>query len=206
MRRVWWIAAIVAALIAPLIVMAVGILRDRPAYEQWHTSWNAGSISNSSAHDIWIEYNTLNYRIVGIYRDHDGDGLVDEWLLFCGPFVDVFCDTNHDGLMDTVRHIKDPLGSATRVEAAERGPFTGKELDERATRFPAHWGVEGAFHTDTEGGGQRVRSLTRRSETSHCSARQRHLDPGVRLRCPFHGPHDVEEAAVVATVGIGGDL
>jgi hypothetical protein len=154
MRRVWWIAAIVAALIAPLIVMAVVILRDRPECVLRNTSWNAGSISNSSAHDIWIEYDSLNYRILGIYRDHDGDGLVDEWLLFCGPYVQVYRDTNKDGVMDTVRHIKDPLGSATRVEAPERGPFSRKELDERATRFPAHWGVEGAIHTDKPGGEQ----------------------------------------------------
>ena len=61
--------------------------------------------------------------------------------MFAGPEVDVFRDTNHDGVLDTVRHIGKSLESAERVppDSPEAGPFTRAQLDEKARHWPLHW-------------------------------------------------------------------
>lgn len=109
-----------------------------------HSLWTAGSVSNKSGNDIWMEYGAVSGNIVGIYRDYDGDGLVDECLLFSGPSITVFRSSGHDGLLDTMRDIREPLEVATRLAkgAPEAGPFTRVSLDELARVNPMHRPVE----------------------------------------------------------------
>jgi hypothetical protein len=47
-----------------------------------HSLWDAASIFGQSGHDYWIEYSSLDLRVIGTYRDFDGDGIVDERIGF----------------------------------------------------------------------------------------------------------------------------
>ena len=119
------------------------------AYERWPVSrdcpvvgrWCAGSISNPLGNDVWIEYGPGVSSAVTIYRDFDGDGLVDECLMILGVNITVFRAQNSDGILDTMRNIRQPWDAADSVErvpkgAPESGPFTRAELDEKVRLYP----------------------------------------------------------------------
>jgi hypothetical protein len=55
-------------------------------------------VSSRSGNDLWIEYGAVSLRPVAIYRDDDGDGLVDECLAFSGPVVAVYRASHIYGL------------------------------------------------------------------------------------------------------------
>jgi hypothetical protein len=105
----------------------------RPGCELRHSLWRAGKVSDRSQNDLWIEYGAVSLMPVALYRDFDGDGLVDECLAFSGPVVAVYRASNNDGVLDTVRGIGEPLIPAERVprDSPEAGPFTRAILDER---------------------------------------------------------------------------
>jgi hypothetical protein len=101
--------------------------------------WVAGKIANRSENDIWIEYGAVSRRIVAIYRDHDGDGLVDECLIFSGPLITVFrSSSKDDGVLDMMRDIGQPLDSAEKLQrgSPDAGPFTRAKLDKLARSRP----------------------------------------------------------------------
>jgi hypothetical protein len=142
MKHFWPVAgsaAIAGCLL--LVLVLITIKRYSPPGEELrHSLWSAGAISNRSDNDIWIECGAVSRRVVAIYRDYDGDGLVDECLMFSGPHVEVFRASNKDGLLDLVRDIRQPLDSVERLPrgSPEAGPFTRAKLDEEVRTHPIH--------------------------------------------------------------------
>lgn len=135
-------------LMAAIAVIAVGLCvafnlwsslekAYRPR-EQLSCRWSAGATSNRSSNDMWIEYNPIDYRVSSVYRDCDGDGFVDERLMFVTSRIVLFRASSNDGLLDTMRYLSSPSNSATRLTpgAPESGPFTRDDLDERARTRP----------------------------------------------------------------------
>ena len=138
MRYRWELAG--AAVLAVFLGLILVITRNMPhAQEELLSSfWRAGTITNRSVNDIWIEYNPVTREITSIYRDYDGDGLIDERIVFSGPLITVFRASNRDGVLNTMRNVDQPLDSVVRLprDSADAGPFTRSELDDLARRHP----------------------------------------------------------------------
>ena len=102
--------------------------------------WAAGAVSARSENDIWIEYVGPRGEVGAVYRDYDGDGIVDECLMFAGPYIAVYRSTKKDGILDMTHYIDQPLGSVERLPpgAPESGPFTRDKLDALARLHPRH--------------------------------------------------------------------
>jgi hypothetical protein len=100
--------------------------------------WDVGSTVAGGEHDVWVEYSSLDFRVIGVYRDFDGDGFVDERITFCGPIVAVYTSSSHNGTMDTVRNVLNPhdRGQHIAADAPEAGPFTREKLDKLVRDFP----------------------------------------------------------------------
>jgi hypothetical protein len=64
------------------LVLLVALWERSPSpkdYIYQESTWDAASISGKPANDFWVQYNAADKRVVAeIYRDYDGDGLVDE--------------------------------------------------------------------------------------------------------------------------------
>jgi hypothetical protein len=103
-----------------------------------HNLWAAGAVSKGSPSDIWIEYEPIHLTVVGVYRDYDGDGLIDERVQFSGSMVAVYRSSKHDGVMDVVRNSLDPAAVDERIspDSPEAGPFTRAKLDDVVRRSP----------------------------------------------------------------------
>jgi hypothetical protein len=137
LSRVTGAAAIASCFLATLLLIAIWA-HTPPREELSHGLWSAGTISNSSAHDIWIECDPVGGKVSALYRDYDGDGFVDECLMFSGPLITVFRASEKDGLLNTMRDISEPLDSTVRLPhgSPEIGPFTRAQLDKRAQEYP----------------------------------------------------------------------
>ncbi len=132
------LAALCIRLLLLAMVCFVMLGCQRPREELKHSLWAAGSVSNRSANDIWIEYGAVSDAVVGIYRDFDGDGLVDEYLLLNGAPTTVFTSSGHNGSLDVVRGIGEPLDATKRLRkgSPDAGPYTRAALDELARLYP----------------------------------------------------------------------
>ncbi len=136
-RRVW--ALLIGLPVAVFASLAVlNYFFEQPGCVLMESGWVAGTANDRAANDIWIEYGPASGEVVGIYRDLDGDGLVDERLMLTGPHAVMYQSSNRDGLLDIVRDVRNAAGANTQLSAAapEAGPFTRAKLDELAMLQP----------------------------------------------------------------------
>lgn len=115
----------------------------RPVCILYKHYYEAGTVSSPFAHDIWLEYGGPESRLVGIYRDFDGDGLIDEHLMFFSSKFGTRCfavarDGEKDGILNIERSIIfDPPGVERRREQRpDEQPLTREYLDALARKFP----------------------------------------------------------------------
>jgi len=104
------------------------------------STWDAGSIVTAGANDIWIEYGAGSGDIVSIYRDLDGDGLVDERLVFAGALIEVLRASRGDGILDMARDIDMPLEAARSLRSGcgKLPRYTREKLNALVRRRPKH--------------------------------------------------------------------
>lgn len=135
----WLTLGIVTAI---LLVTALCYLfrpRDEKLFRHFY---DAGTVSSASGHDIWFEYGGPESTLVGIYRDFDGDGLIDEHLMFFSSKNVVRCfavnrDSGKDGILDIERWIWEPPGvQHQREQSPGEQPLTREHLDKLLQQFP----------------------------------------------------------------------
>ena len=140
MKRFWYFAgvAVIAGFLLSVLVWIIFSGLRYPPREQWSSLWSAGTISNQSANDIWIEYGAVSGQVVAIYRDYDGDGFIDECLMLSVQHATLFRASNNYGLLNTMRDIHQSPDSAVRLPpgSPEAGPFTRTRLDELVRTHP----------------------------------------------------------------------
>lgn len=108
--------------------------------EGFGSKWTAGSTVDGGEHDIWVEFSIRDSRAIGVYRDRDRDGVVDEYHHVQAPTLTaVHLDTDGDGRLDTIRTVDGSIARSGSIapDAPEAGPFTREMLDEECKRSPA---------------------------------------------------------------------
>jgi hypothetical protein len=107
--------------------------------EMRSSRWIAGKTKDCEFNDIWIEVRSQDLQNITIYRDLNGDGIIDDCLTIVGnPIISIMRDENSSGHMNYEKDIRIPFSKATMIEpnTPEWRTIKGTELDENYRRFP----------------------------------------------------------------------